>query len=201
MMSKNDLEILNRGIKTPTPNVIREYIDCFDRTPSDSDTEKAIRRLVDVFPGNTQFDAVLLKVAAINQLYSTYVYDIHPMAKHILELNIDSRLEQADLLLVTDVATLQTDKKKRVCYSFASKYCSWHNQTNYPIYDSFVDRLLQLYCRRDNFRLPFTTSDMWCYPTFHSIIQTFQRHYGLTDFSFKEIDKFLWKYGKELYPT
>jgi hypothetical protein len=87
-------------------------------------------------------------------------------------------------------------EKRRFFYSFATKYCSWHAQDGYPIYDSFVDRLLRLYRQRDSFAC-FTNAELWHYPTFRSVIQAFQRHYGLTEFSFKEVDKFLWVYGQE----
>jgi hypothetical protein len=51
---------------------------------------------VDAFPGNTQIEDVLLKVTAINRLYSTNLYAVYPMTQHIVGLNIDPRLKEHD---------------------------------------------------------------------------------------------------------
>lgn len=186
------------GLKSPTPEVVREYIRRFEQNDYAANTEKAIRRLVDTFSGNTQIEDVLLKVTAINRLYNTNLYAVYPMAQHIVGLNIDPRLTQHDPEVVAEIANLQMGEKRRFFYSFASKYCSWHAQDGYPIYDSFVDRLLRLYRQYDGFA-SFTNAELWHYPTFRSVIQAFQRHYGLTEFSFKEVDKFLWVYGQEYF--
>lgn len=183
-------------LKTPTPEVVREYIRRFEQNDYAANTEKAIRRLVDAFPGNTQIEDVLLKVTAINRLYSTNLYAVYPMAQHIVGLNIDPRLKEHDPEVVAEIANLQMGEKRRFFYSFASKYCSWHAQDGYPIYDSFVDRLLRLYRQQDSFA-SFTNAELWHYPTFRSVIQAFQHHYGLTEFSFREVDRFLWVYGQE----
>lgn len=192
-------------LKTPTPDVIHEYIERFGQNTGAANTEKALSRLVSVLPGNSCLEEVLLKVAAIDRLYSTNLYAIYPMAQHILALDIDSRLRAHDLELVSEIAGLKWKDasgkdQQRSFYSFAAKYCSWHVPTEYPIYDSFVDRLLRLYRQRDGFA-SFTNAKLSHYPTFRSVLREFQRHYGLTEFSFKEVDKFLWVYGQELFPT
>lgn len=46
----SDMEIC-LGLKTPTPEVIREYVRRFEQNDYAANTEKAIRRLVDAFPG------------------------------------------------------------------------------------------------------------------------------------------------------
>ena len=38
------------GLKTPTPEVIREYVRRFEQNDYAANTEKAIRHLVDAFP-------------------------------------------------------------------------------------------------------------------------------------------------------
>ena len=69
----------------------------------------------------------------------------------------------------------------------------------YPIYDSFVDRLLWEYQRLDRFSA-FKRNDMWSdYLKYRQIIEDYRQFYGLTEFSFKQLDKFLWQYGKECF--
>ena len=73
------------------------------------------------------------------------------MAKHILNLGIDNRLKSNDETLVNDIANLSINGKKKCFYSFATKYCSHHNPINFPIYDSYVDKILNYYKRKDHF--------------------------------------------------
>ena len=46
---------------------------------------------------------ILLKVAALNDFYSTNIFSDYPVAKHILSLNIDARLKSGDITLVSDL--------------------------------------------------------------------------------------------------
>jgi hypothetical protein len=40
---------------------------------------------------------------------------------------------------------------------------------------------------------------MWQYPRYVEIITQFRMHYGLGEFGFKELDKFLWLYGQTVF--
>ena len=46
----------------------------------------------------------------------------------------------------------------------------------------------------------FKNADLKHYESFKNILCQFREYYGLQRFSFKELDKFLWLYGRELYP-
>ena len=41
--------------------------------------------------------------------------------------------------------------KTRNHYSFASKYCSHHFPEDYPIFDSYVEKMLRFYAKADQF--------------------------------------------------
>ena len=45
----------------------------------------------------------------------------------------------------------------------------------------------------------FKNAKLRRYAYFKKIVSGFREHYGLRRFSFKELDKFLWLYGRELY--
>jgi hypothetical protein len=57
-------------------------------------------------PANTELEHVLLKVAAINQFYSTHVLDPYSVARRIVKLNIDQRLASGDHALVSDLTPM-----------------------------------------------------------------------------------------------
>jgi hypothetical protein len=135
-----------------------------------------------------------------NDLYSTNIYATYRLAEHIREADIDARLEGRDTSLVNDLGFGQIRGMTRRRYSFASKYCHWHQPDAYPIYDRFVDRLLWAYQRRDRFA-SFRREDLKDYPRFVGVLQTFCAAYGLTNIPLRRLDKFLWLYGKDLYAT
>ena len=83
--------------------------------------------------------------------YSTNIFKIYPVAKHILNLNIDERLKSGDPTLVDEIAKINIGGKEKYFYSFASKYCSHHNQLDFPIYDSYVHKVLKNYRNDDMF--------------------------------------------------
>ena len=88
--------------------------------------------------------------------------------------------------------------KIRRNYSFASKYCSWHAPNTYPIYDSFVDQLLWAYQKQENFAT-FKREELLQYVRYREILDKFREHYALRQFSYKDLDKFLWLYSRETF--
>lgn len=154
----------------------------------------------DLCPQNTDMESVLLKVCALNDLFSTSIYDTYTVSKHILSLDIDERLRAHDHQLVNDIAKVSINGKTRKFYSFATKYCSHHEPDAYPIFDSFVGRMLRHYRRTDKFE-KFQNDDLKNYPRFIEIIESLRDFYGVTEYSLRELDKFLWLVGKDNFPT
>jgi hypothetical protein len=68
----------------------------------------------------------------------------------------------------------------------------------YAIYDSYVDKLLWEFQKRDKFSA-FKLTDLKKYPEFMRVIHDFQRHYGLEEFTVKELDQYLWQLGKQIF--
>jgi hypothetical protein len=115
-----------------------------------------------------------------------------------LKKDIDRRLDECDITLVEDLAHININGKAFNFYSFASKYCSHHRPDIYPIYDSYVHKLIKYFRNRDKFSM-FKESDLKNYQSYVAIIQTFQEFYNLESFTVKEIDKYLWQLGKEAF--
>jgi hypothetical protein len=148
---------------------------------------------------------VLLKCSTLNDFYGTNIYGIFPVAKHIVSINIDSRLNSGDAHLVNEIAIghgvlHKKTGKQYSFYSFASKYCSHHNGNGFPIFDSYVEKLLKYYRQKDGF-FNFRNEDLRDYPTFKAAILAFQKAYSLESFTLKQIDQYLWQLGKEKFPN
>ena len=185
----------------PSEKVVIEYLDKWDNLENYVLQESSLKKLFTrTYPLNNNMDEVLIKVCSLNDFYSTNIFSPFKVAKHIVSLKIDSRLENNDLELVNDIAKVKVNDKKEInFYSFATKYCSHHKPTIYPIYDSFVDKLLMYLKKRDRFSV-FTNSDLKNYSRYKEILLDFQKFYFLENFSLKVIDKYLWQAGKDYFP-
>jgi hypothetical protein len=81
--------------------------------------------------------------------------------------------------------------------SFASKYCSWHNPTAYPIYDGNVRECLWCYKKKDAFA-KFQKEDLYYYKRFVDIVIRFRKYYELESLTFIQLDHFMWHLGGQI---
>ena len=182
-------------LRRPTVDLVNAACDEFDR--ENEIIERALKELFSQFPGNSDLSHVLLKVVALNRLYSTQILAVMDVAQHIHRnaQDINSAMVTGSPQIVDKIArvAISTSGKERRNLSFATKYCSWHNPEAYPIWDSRVDKYLWALQKQDHFAPVFkANADLWEYPTFREVIIAFRDFYGLGSFSFKETDKFLW---------
>jgi hypothetical protein len=160
--------------------------------------DQALQLLFDQYRQNNQRAQVLLKVVTLNRLYSAGILAVYDVAEHIHQraAEIDAALDRGSPEIVDTIAkvTIRSRVGALNFYSFASKYCSWHNQLEYPIWDSRVCRYLS-----SLEGTPFAHPDRWThYAEFKDLMCDFRSHYKLGDFTFKQIDMFLWKHGAPL---
>ncbi|MCF6275881.1 MAG: hypothetical protein L3J05_08980 [Robiginitomaculum sp.] len=151
-------------------------------------------------PENKNIEDILLKVSALNDFYSTNIFDTTSVAKHVLNCQIDGDLKSGNIGLVDRVAPVTIKGKTRKFYSFATKYCSHHKPETYPIYDSYVEKMLMHFKKRDNF-FDFKKVELKRYEIFLRVIQAFRSYYILDDCSLRQIDIYLWIAGKEHFPN
>ena len=141
-----------------------------------------------------------MKTSCLNDFYSTNIFAIHHLAKHILGIkDLDKRLKSGDIELVRELGEVTIGGKEKYFYSFATKYCSHHNPIAFPIYDSYVEQVLLYFNKVDKFSA-FKRKDLKNYRKFKEILLDFQRYYKLERFDLKELDRYLWLLGKEIFP-
>jgi hypothetical protein len=185
---------METSLPKPTVELVRQKGQEFDR--EEADIEQGLTALVKLLPHNTAPAQVLLKVAAINQLYATNIFAVRVVAKHITGLRIDADLEDGAIQLVDRIARVTIGDKPRNNLSFASKYCSWHRPEIYPIYDSRARACLKAYSKQ--FDLSFARNGLWDYDSYVKAVKEFQDRFELWQLTFKEIDKFLYSMGNEI---
>jgi hypothetical protein len=180
----------------------KDYIDAeiaaFAEEPETARSESTLHELIATYPHNTKIEHVLTKVITINALYHARVLDVdlHPLAVHILKIkDLDTKLERGNLDVVD--AIWQSQGTRKQYFSFATKFCSWHNQDDYAIYDGNMWEALRAYKSKE-LRFQFKDSECKNYACFHAIVARFMAAYDLKDYSLKDVDKFLWLVGDRL---
>jgi hypothetical protein len=165
----------------------------FARHPTYGPADQAIAKLVRLLPSNGKLDEVLLKVVAINVLYATRIYSAFRMAEHIARIDeLDKLLAEGSIAAVDKIRTGHGIRRKLSradidFYSFATKYCSFHNGDSYPLFDDIVSTLLKdLVPGRRNLRN---------YAIFKETIDQMRKDYSISFGNYKELDMGLWVYG------
>lgn len=188
------------GVPAPAPEEVLYYLRRWDGLENYTLQERALNRLFhQLCPHNKAMEDILLKSATLNDFYSTNIFSIYPVAKHIHELDIDGRLAAGDITLVDDIQRVVVSGKEKNFYSFATKYCSHHNEKDFPIYDSYVDEMLRYFQKKYQFS-NFNRNDLKQYIKFHAILLDFRTYFSLEQFELKEVDKYLWQLGKDYFP-
>ena len=189
-----------KNVPTPCKNEVEKYLKRWYSLENYVLQENSLYKLFHkTYPNNTDIDDILIKASSLNDFYSTNIFSIFPVAKHILDLDIDTRLRKGDTTLVNDISIVKISGVEKHFYSFATKYCSHHNPDDFPIYDSFVEKVLLYFKSRDKF-YSFKTGDLKDYSKFKEVLINFKRFYNIDEYSLKDIDKYLWQLGKEHFP-
>lgn len=200
MSSSTRRKKLDIDVPYPSIEQVEFYLAKWDELENYHLQEDALNKLfLELCPSNKDIIDILLKASTLNDFYSTNIFSIYPVAKHICDLDIDERLKAGDVTLVGDIQSVTFGEKKKNLYSFASKYCSHHNPLDYPIYDSYVDIVLRYFRDRDSFS-DFKNRDLKDYVKFKRILIEFCIFYGLDKFNLKKIDQYVWLLGKRYFP-
>lgn len=81
-------------IPTPCKEEVIKYLELWDSRENYVLQERSLDKLFFyTYPNNTAIEEILIKASSLNDFYSTNIYSIFPVAKHILNLNIDERLK------------------------------------------------------------------------------------------------------------
>lgn len=151
-------------------------------------------------PRNNKLDDVFAKVCAVNDFYGTNIFSPPTVAKHIVALDVDALLAAGDAGIVNAIAHVRIGNgESRDFYSFATKYCNHHNPTAYPIYDSFIEKMLVYFRNKDKF-CEFSRKNLKEYSLYKNILMDFRKHYDLEAFDLNQVGQYLWQAGKKYFP-
>ncbi len=186
-------------IPTPTVDLAHSYISDWDANDDFVLADLCIKNVFEQYPSNIDAQNVLAKVVVLNDLFSTNIFRPIPVARHIVTLNIDQKLKDGSLDVVDMIALVSLGGKTKNFYSFATKYCHYHAPDTYPIYDSYVARVL-VYFRSSVGEKPLKVSELREYEVYLETLSWFGKEFRLTGLSVREMDIFLWMFGKKYFP-
>ena len=91
------------NISTPNKNEVEKYLKKWDSLENYVLQESALDKLFfNTYPENKDINDILIKASSLNDFYSTNIFSIFPVAKHIQKLNIDKRLKNFDESLLSE---------------------------------------------------------------------------------------------------
>ena len=185
-------------------------LESYNKMESYRIQEWLLMKLIGEYPTHENKSAVEIKVKLLNLFYSTGIQAVNLMAKNILSIkNIDDRLDKGDCNLVPQIAKLKVGTGDiRFNYSFATKYCAYHQPKKFPIYDSIValtfaslfeKGLLPKYKYnrgKTNTRNTYSKTEFMEklkeYDFYIKVYNHFMEEYNLTSLSYREVDSYIW---------
>ncbi len=187
-------------------SMIIKCMNVFNSNWQYAEPDKAINRAVKDYSNNTDFAEVILKATLINSIYSTQIFDILSMANHIVNIvKLNNMLNEGDKRAVDCIRIgagiiVKKSGKERDNYSFATKYCSFHNPNKYPIYDSAISNLL-IRANKDYKWISKITDEKLGmnfkeYSYYVDFLDKFLETVDIDKFGYREADKGLWIYAK-----
>lgn len=188
------MKIIN-NLHNINEDIVYNYISIFNN--GNLKYDNVVNKIISLYPNNISFDEILIKVILINQIYNTNIFDVYQLSKDILNIGIDKYIAEGDTNLVYKIANSYKISRNKYCYSFATKYCNFHNEV-FPIYDSIVEAVLYQYMLKDKFS-KFKKFELRDYNKFINVLVDFKNFYKLDNISYKDLDKFLWQYGKTYF--
>ena len=199
--NKNRRSVKSNTLPRPCVQEMEKYLAKWEELDNYRLQEAALDKLFfHTYPDNVALEDILVKVATLNDFYSTQIFSVYPVAKHILNLEIDERLEIGDLSIVNEIATVTMDDgTQKSFYSFATKYCSHHQPEKFAIYDSYVEKVLKYFRDAEQFS-SFYDGELKEYEIFNRVLSDFMAFYHLEKYSLKQLDRYLWMLGKEAFP-
>ena len=186
-------------------NTIQEILKRHDKDGGNL-INNSLTKLFNSLSDETNEYEVSIKVAALNQIYSTAIQYIDPVVKKIVSeidsshasYTFDQYVQKVDSISTVSWVNPSTKEKYTRCnLSFSSKYIHFLSNRKTPIYDSYIWIVMIGYLKQKN-HAKYNFNPPESYAIFYEIFTLFKDLFGLGSYSNYDVDKFLWQYGKNM---
>ena len=185
-----------------TNEAIEEVEQLVQETDNYGPENELISRCLRKFPGNTNPDFVAMKVGLIDITNSTHLSQ-HKSKINMVELSsiiaaipdIDARIQAGDPEVVNEIAR---SNGKINLFSFASKYCCYHNRSiygrdDYSIFDTVLKEYLPRYFSDITKGQIQKWKDDFMYQEYNDYITGKLDEFGITvEHRKRKFDHFIW---------
>ena len=191
-------------LEKPTDKFINEILELYSAEEGNELNENLLKLFRTFNDDKNKFN-VMIKVAALNKIYSTAITNINPVVEQIIKIsrsNSNPKTTTEYVALVDKISIVKwTNGKgknfKRNNLSFSSKYVHFTSEFELPIYDSYIWIIMKGYLGQKN-NEKFSFKNPTNFEEFYSTFVKFKKELDLENYSNYKIDKFLWQYGKKL---
>lgn len=155
--------------------------------------EKVLADIFTKYPNNTTLAEVILKVNLLNAFYSTGILDVVTVATHIVTQHVDTDIQNGNVAVIDKIARVKHNGKCWNHFSFATKYCSFHQPQKFPIFDSFIAECFSQLSKNNYFQNKFPKQTIRNnYSDFKKFYDEFMTKQPALPHDYKEFDKYLW---------
>ena len=192
----------------PTEELIKQYNRLWNSEYSEKDLTVQLFKDISINITKYSFSKEYIKSFSNDDKEIEKYCKNNDVEKFFYKLNsvYHTRLETKDIAAewsltdttktLDDLVELCKQKTGRYAYSFATKVFSFIAPDKYPIMDRYVVNMLKAYLSQSEESI--STSSWGDYSKYVEAYDEFRNKYGLTKLTYKEIDEFLWMYGKLL---
>ena len=155
--------------------------------------EKVLADIFTKYPNNTTLAEVILKVNLLNAFYSTGILDVVTVATHIVTQHVDTDIQNGNVAVIDKIARVKHNGKCWNHFSFATKYCSFHQPQKFPIFDSFIAECFSQLSKNNYFQKKFPKNTIRNdYSDFKNFYDEFMTKQPALPQDYKEVDRYLW---------
>jgi len=191
-------------LEKPTEKFMAETLKLFSYGEGDELNENLLK-LFQTFNDDSNKFHVIIKVAALNKIYSTAITNINPVVEKIVKASnenptfksINDYVEFVDKISKIKWINSKENSFERNNLSFASKYVHFISGHSTPIYDSYIWIVINGYLGQKN-DTKTSFANPKSYRGFYDTFERFKKEFQLEKYTNYQIDKFLWQYGKSM---
>lgn len=167
-----------------------------------NDEYQLITNAIKAFPKNTDPSIVAMKIALIDLTHGTNLLrnlgkasGLNKLTTKITEINFDERINKPDFTLVNELIRFTKENIGKNLGSFITKYCFYHNEKEYSIYDDRIVNNIGKYIPKKNLSKKAIRNLIkeYKYEEYIKIINSIIKENHLTgDDIHRKLDWFLW---------
>ena len=132
-------------------------------------------------------------VNLLNAFYSTGILDVATVARHIVKQHVDTDIQNGNVAVIDKIARVKHNGKCWNHFSFATKYCSFHQPQKFPIFDSFIAECFSQLSKNNYFQKKFPKNTIRnSYFEFKFFYDEFMTKQPALPQDYKEVDRYLW---------